>query len=255
MKRSLIAICAGVLSLASVQSADAASILRYFDSYGGVSDGVVGTALSDLGETATAASHSDLATSLSSQAWDLLIIDIPGSNISAANAAAIDSFISGGGSAILSYWNLDTLPALASSFDVSVASSFNSVQSVFAWDTGSPAAGNLLAGIDFTDQAGDNGDMLDAINGATAVAGYSPVPAPGQGAIVIGNGGRTIANGFLFWDMGTSPTSASVALVKGQIDSLLSGTSVSPVPVPASLPLLLGGLAAFGMIRRKRKTA
>ncbi|SMX43637.1 VPLPA-CTERM sorting domain-containing protein [Maliponia aquimaris] len=253
VKYSVIALCAGMLSLANAPTADAASILRFYDSYSSVGDGVVGAALSDLGETATGTSHSGLASAIVSQSWDLLIIDVPGLSISAANAAAIDNFVSGGGSAILSYWNLNSLPALAATFDVSVASSFNSVQSVFTWNAGSAAAANLTAGVDFTDRAGDNGDRLDAINGASAVAGFTAAPAAGQGAIVVGNGGRTIANGFLFWDMGTAPTAASVSLLKGQIDSLIN--SPSPVPLPASLPLLLGGIAAFGVIRRKRKAA
>ncbi|TDL86925.1 VPLPA-CTERM sorting domain-containing protein [Meridianimarinicoccus aquatilis] len=35
-----------------------------------------------------------------------------------------------------------------------------------------------------------------------------------------------------------------------------SGTiSVAPVPLPAGLPLLLGGLAALGLTRRKRAGA
>ncbi|MCA8961539.1 MAG: hypothetical protein KDC38_13535, partial [Planctomycetes bacterium] len=48
---------------------------------------------------------------------------------------------------------------------------------------------------------GDNGDMLSPAAGATAIGGFSPTEFPGQGAVLIGNGDRTLAIGFMLDEM------------------------------------------------------
>jgi len=66
----------------------------------------------------------------------------------------------------------------------------------------------------------------------------------GSDAIIVGNGSRTIVNGFL------SDTVASQLLYANELKSF-SGK----VPEPATIALFSAGVAAFGAMRRKKKSA
>jgi hypothetical protein len=65
----------------------------------------------------------------------------------------------------------------------------------------------------------------------------------GDCGIAVGNGGRTIVNGFL------SDTVASAQLYTNELNSF----SAAAVPVPAALPLFATGLAGLGWLARRRK--
>ena len=53
---------------------------------------------------------------------------------------------------------------------------------------------------------------------------------------------------FVFWDS-IHPTEAVHEIIAGTF-----AEEVSQVPLPAGFPLLLGGLAAFAMVSRRRKS-
>jgi hypothetical protein len=219
--------------------ANGASILHYVDS----DSGLVGAAVALIGETVTTTNHTNFITILNSQAWDLVIVNTPGSSISAANTSALANYISSGGSSILSHWNLNSNPDLATAFDVSVASSINSALTVYIWEPSSPLFAGSSDITSISDQAGDNGDKLNPINGAISVAGFTSNISVNESAIVVGNNGRTIANGWLFWDATVNANNTKI--VANQISVL--------IPEPSSILLL--GLGAFGLAIRRRRTA
>lgn len=225
-------------------SANASAILHYVDS----DSGLFGAALSELGLTATTTSHSSFLTDLSSQTWDLIVVDTPGSNVSAANTSALDSYITGGGKSIISHWNYDANAPLANIYDVSVTSSFSSPLDVYLWDTGHDIFSGVTGVFDYDRDAGDNGDRFSAIDGALALAGFTSSPTATDAAIVLGNGGNTIANGWLFWD--AELTTNNISLVANQVDFLLDD-SPSAVPEPASIALFALGLAGIRFSRKK----
>lgn len=242
--RRLIAACALAVSAA----ASAAPTVLHFDDYTGGGN-QVGQALSSLGYSATTVGHGGVAAALGSTAYDLLIVDISGTGISAADSAAIQSFVASGGRALLSYWSLNTNSTLAAAFGASVATSFNSLQQVYAWDAGHPVFTGVTLPVAFGPEAlGDNGDELNALAGATAIGGFTAAMLAGEGAIISANGGRTLINGWSFDELSGAN---GVRLAANEIRYVLGEFSAT-VPEPSGLALVgLAGLCLLLAGRRK----
>jgi hypothetical protein len=206
-------------------------------------------AATSLGQAFTVANASNFNTLLAGGPWDVVVLDAPSTVPS--DWTPLINYIAAGGRVIMSFWTLQTEPALAAAFDVVVTSSFSTPQSVFRWDASHPVFNNPNAVGDltnFTDQWFDDGDMLalEAMSGATAVAGFTIAPSATTGAIVIGNSGRTIYNGFLF-DEATD----SVPLIANEIQYLLNPTAV-PEPSTLAMGGIVVAFAGFGVYRRRR---
>ena len=153
--------------------------------------------------------------------WHLLVLDVPSIGLDTATVQAIEAHVAGGGLAILSWWELDSSPALRSVFGVASLTDMFVPMQVHAWDTGhpifltpTPVATVPVLG-DFWN---DNGDRLVAAAGATELGGFTGSPTSGDAAIILANESRTIVNGFLYDDMQHTEV---VALIENQITFML----------------------------------
>ena len=176
----------------------------------------------------------------------LVIVDVPSNDYDFANFIA---FVNAGGRAILDYWNLDTRPDVAALFQVTAVADIFSPFPVYDWGNSTLFSG-LSSPLSFTDRVNDDGDKLQPSGGAQPVAGFVSSPTSNEAAIVIGNSGRTIVNGFLFWDV----TAGSDAVQLAQNEILLvtgGGTNTGTAPAittqPASQTVAVGGSATFSV--------
>ncbi len=209
-------------------AAQATTILLYESN---TRSGYAGDALDALGYSYTTASSSNFVSQLNSGAYDLVVMDYPSTRPSGSWESAIASHVGGGGMALIGYWDLDTSSSLQSTMDVSVVSSISAPRTMYSWDTSHPIWNGVYqppTTMSGTDAGwGDNGDTLRPASGATSVGGYQSSTSTTNASIVIGNGGATIYNGFLFddfpYDADGDGTKDMVELLANEIEFLISG--------------------------------
>lgn len=236
----------GLMLLALTVPTMASPQILLFDD--NTNNGNAQAALNSLALSHTVGNAGTFNTLLGSASWDLVVVDCP--STPPGSWTTLINYISGGGKVVMSFWYLNGEPDLASAFDVTAAGSFNTPRDVHAWDASHPifnspsAVGDLTA---WSDQWADDGDALIPINGAQGLAGFTALPSVGQAAIVLGNGGRTIYNGFVFDEFSDSD---GIPLVANEIAYLLGAAPVIPAPGA----LLLGGFGAgiVSWLRRRR---
>jgi len=204
-------------------------------------------AVASLGWTCTVANAGSFNTLLTSGSWDCVVMDCPNYGPTEGWAPFIN-YIAGGGRAVMSFWDLDNDggggdPGLPPAFGVAVTQTFWDPQPVYRWDYTNPIFNvpNYVMDLTGLNDSGwiDNGDEL-APAGAVPVAGFSMMQDMSRCAILIGNSGRTIYNGFLFDDINDP---MATALIANEIYNV--------TPEPATLCLL--GAGAVGMLLRKRR--
>ncbi|MCP4124563.1 MAG: HYR domain-containing protein, partial [Bacteroidetes bacterium] len=155
--------------------------------------------LTTMGFTVTSATGS-LATLIPSQPWDLVVLQAHGDPLSSGDITAIQTYLAGGGKLIFNYWTLESHASLQASLNVASAVAYASPLDIHPWDAGHPIfnSPNTITNLNWATDLGFGleGDRMEPDGGGTAVAGFTPTPTTGEAAIVIGNSGSSIANGF-----------------------------------------------------------
>lgn len=156
-----------------------------------------------------AASEPELTMQLSTGSWDLLVLDVPSSGMSTVVADETVAYISGGGRAMMGYWDLDS-PSfgaiLRPAFGIASGTDYTTPLDVYAWDFSHPifnAPNPITSPLVWENNPWfDDGDRLIPVAGTEVVGGFTAVETPGEAAIVLTP--QTICNGFVFDSYGPS---------------------------------------------------
>ncbi len=215
---------AGAALIAVSASAGAASLL-YRNDYNLGTD-YLGNAISASSYSVTTTSSDLSAFTLSS--FDVVVYANQNTSVPGGDLARLNLYVSGGGRVIFNDWTGNAFGG--------------------ASVTGNSNLGTLTVGAQFN--AGIAGPLAVINPGwgtfSLGLAGGTTAGTfeNGDSAIVIGNSGRTIYNGFL------SDTVASERLYANELASF---SAAAPVPEPETYAMLLAGLGLMGFIGRRRK--
>jgi len=140
--------------------------------------------------------------------WELIIIDQPYLGLDTSILTTVNNFVKGGGRLIMSSYRVDSHPT--HSLWARLGFAFDQEQpggsSLYIWDVAHPIfnwpVNYGAARFDPIRDYGDEGDLLRIYPNATSLAGYTASETENNTNIVLGNGGKTIYNGYLidqFW--------------------------------------------------------
>jgi hypothetical protein len=231
-KKVLLASVGALCAIVGAADADAASLLYRVDYL--LDTDYLGAAIYDSGYGVTSTSGSLGGFDLSD--YDVVVYANQGGSLPNGDVDALNAYIAAGGKVIFDDWTR------SNSFNggqIFTGATNHSSVTLSQFYDGVPIPMTLSSpgwGIFSTDMAAAPGSVVAATfeNGAAA--------------IVVGNGGRTIVNGFL------SDTAWSEALYANELASFAALPS-SPTPEPASWAMMVGGFGLVGGALRSRRKA
>jgi hypothetical protein len=157
--------------------------------------------------------------------------------------SALENFVLTGGRVVLQDWTMSQAKSSAALLQVSVGAPFFFPQPVHDWGA-SPVFAGLISPLSFTDLFNLDGRVMQPTGGAQALAGYTAAVTPDQAAIVLGNLGRTIVNGFVLEEISFYPD--GVRLVQNEIELLSPRPPVITIQ-PQDLAVVLGVTTNFSV--------
>lgn len=224
MKKVILAL----LAASTLASAANAATVLYRNDFSLATDRMA-QALASLGLTVTNATGDLSSFTLGN--YDLVVyaaqnMPAPGSDI-----AALNSFIAGNGRVIFSTWT-GSPPTMGASY--------NGTSNNASLTVGGPFGTGITSPVTLTNPGWGIFSLGMAAAGGTVAGTFGD----GSAAIVIGNGGRTVINGFL------TDTLPNATLFTNQITYVLSANAV---PEPASWAMLIAGFGLVGAVARRRR--
>jgi hypothetical protein len=177
----------------------------------------------------------------------LVVMDAPNAMY---DLSSILAFVNGGGRSLIQAYGLTGNPSLCAALKVSIERRLSTPLPAYAWG-GSPLFAGLSSPLALvtTGLYSENGQSLHVLAGGQAVAGYAENATPGEAALVIGNSGRTIVNGFFLED--AASFAEAVQLVVNEILFLTGPVSVTSPLIkvqPGSQTVMLGSDASFSVL-------
>jgi hypothetical protein len=181
------------------------------------------------------------AVSVANRANTLVIVDAP---LAIYTFSSLPSFINGGGRVLIQAYSLVNSPTLAATFQVILESRSIEPLPLHDWG-GAPLFVGLSSPVSFSEiNLVEDAQKLHPMPGGRSVAGFGDIPTPGEAAVVIGNGGRTIVNGF-YAEAATSSADA-IQLAQNEI-AFLAGIAGLPAPVISDVHQTVDGQFGFNV--------
>lgn len=240
------AACLAVFVVASLaRSSPAINILVYDDNS---VHQLAATAALNIDAGSVIGNAANFNTLLTSQVWDVVLIDCP-SNTPSGGWGPTISYVNGGGRAVMSFWDWDNDaaagdPALLPAFGLTGANSMSLTGQTLT-DTG---ASNIFLGVsmpnsDWHDHWFDDGDgyTFTLASGTVGLANLTSVAGP---VIAQGNNGRTIA-AFVIDEAGDTWIADGSGVQLWENMALATA-----IPEPTSVALLAFGAIAFVPLAR-----
>lgn len=170
------------------------------------------TALTNLGfNTTTVTDFTVFQNLLNTGSWEIVVAEVYGAGFPSNAAADVAAYAAAGGKMLFHYWDMDgsyDAPAAATlrdAFGAAAATDIFTPMDIYPWDAGHPVftTPNTVATLTVAGDYGgsDNGDRMEPAAGASALGGFTAAETTGEGAIILGNEGRTILNSFSADDM------------------------------------------------------
>ena len=179
-----------------------------------------------------------LNAALASGDYIFAIIHNPANNFAAGFDTELDNFVSGGNRVHFSFWNLDADPGLQGTLGVDSTVDFFAPRPVFN-NAGHPSWGGAASPV--TVDADDWNDNGDSLTGDEIVSTFDSTG--GDGATVVSNDNRTLANGFEYDSMVQPEV---INLLEAQIAWV--ETAAPPPPPPGSQVIQFQGGDSFGYL-------